>query len=144
MKPTIQIVEHNSPAYYETVVLRDCILRKPLFLAYTEEELAKENSSFHLAGYLDGLLVGCLVLRPVDEHKLQMRQVAVCDELQGKGIGRALVLYAEAFARQRGYEQMVLHARQTAIPFYLKLDYQTCGDVFLEINLPHMKMYKQL
>lgn len=142
MEPTILCVEHNSAEYQDTIKLRDRVLRKPLLLAFTEEELASESSSFHLACYLDGQIVACLVLRPVDEHILQMRQVAVADEAQGKGIGKALVLYAEEFAKQHGYEQMILHARANAIPFYLKLDYQTTGEVFEEVTLPHMTMTK--
>jgi predicted GNAT family N-acyltransferase len=139
-----RLVEHGSPEYYSTVVLRDCLLRKPLNMAFAEEELAREDSSFHLACYLEDKLVACLILRPAGEASLQMRQVAVACLAQGKGIGRALVLYAEEFARQKGCQQIVLHSRLSAVPFYLKLNYSASGDIYEEVGLPHITMLKEL
>lgn len=144
MKPLLKLVEHNSREYLATVDLRDRVLRKPLNLVFSQQDLARENSSFHIACYLENKLVGCLILRPADSGSIQMRQVAVDFASQGHGIGRELVLFAEEFARERGYKQMILNARQTAVPFYLRLSYQTRGDVFQEVGLPHMAMFKDL
>ena len=56
----------------------------------------------------------CLVLKPLDERCIKMRQLAVGKSSQGKGFGRELVKYAHSFARERGYAEIVLHARETA------------------------------
>ena len=139
-----KIVEHASTEYEDTVRLRDQVLRKPLNLSFSQEELAQENSSFHLAGYWQQEIVACLILKPSGRNTVKMRQVAVCDKMQGKGIGKLLVLFAEDFARQSGYREIILHARETAIPFYLKLGYETSGTSFSEVGLPHKMMLKQL
>ena len=42
----------------------------------------------------------------VEEHPdtVRLRQMAVLNDLQGKGIGRALMNFAENIARDRGYK----------------------------------------
>lgn len=137
-------VAHGSPAYWATVALRDSILRKPLGLDFSVEELEAEKDSHHLACHLGDRLMGCLVLRPSAGGDVQMRQVAVVAEFQGKGIGTALVEYSEALARKIGYRRMILHAREMAVPFYEKLGYGKTGDRFMEVMLPHWEMAKHL
>ena len=73
-----------------------------------------------------------------------MRQLAVVPDLQRQGIGKALVEYSEALARQNGYRRMILHARETAVAFYEKLGYSRFGDQFEEVTIPHWAMEKQL
>jgi GNAT superfamily N-acetyltransferase len=147
MRPDQQIiceVPHGSPAYWATVELRDSILRKPLGLRFSEEELEAEKDSHHLACYRGDRLVGCLVLRPLLDGDVQMRQVAVVPDLQGQGIGRAMVEYSEALARTIGFTRMILHARETAVPFYEKLGYARLGNRFEEVTILHWAMAKRL
>jgi ribosomal protein S18 acetylase RimI-like enzyme len=140
----IREVEHDSAAYWATVDLRDSILRKPLGLRFEPEELEAEKDSRHIACYRGGRLVGCLVLRPIAGGDVRMRQVAVVTDLQGQGIGTALVKHAEALARKSGYCRIVLHARETAVPFYEKLGYSRIGNGFEEVTIPHWAMEKRL
>ena len=126
------------------MALRDSILRKPLGLHFQTEELNAESDSRHVACYRGDRLVGCLVLRPITGADVQMRQVAVAAELQGQGIGTALVEFAEALARNVGYRRIVLHARETAVPFYRELGYSSVGDGFKEVTLAHWAMEKAL
>ena len=107
-------------------------------------ELAGEKDSFHLALSKGAVLVYCLVLKPLDELCIKMRQLAVRESSQGKGCGRELVNYAESFVRERGYAEIVLHARETARGFYWKLGYVAEGDFFTEVGLPHLLMRKML
>ncbi len=60
----VRQVAHGSPEYWATVQLRDSVLRKPLGLQFSAEELDAEKDSHHLACYRGERLVGCLVLRP--------------------------------------------------------------------------------
>ena len=137
------LIVHGSDEYEETVALRDEVLRKPLGLSYDPTELAGEKESFHFA-LRDGVeLVACLVLKPLDERCIKMRQLAVRENVQGKGLGRELVNYAHSFAKGRGYEEIVLHARETARGFYEKLGYEAEADSFTEVGLPHLIMRKK-
>lgn len=138
-------VDFATPEYDDTVRLRDKILRAPLNLVFSEEDLAKEYSDIHLAAYDEAwILRGCLVLTPKTNQVVKMRQVAVDFDEQGKGVGRALVNKSEVVARQNGFERIELSARDTAVPFYEKLNYQIEGDVFEEVSIAHFKMVKNL
>ena len=67
----------------------------------------------HAEGFValaaDGALVGHLCLEPLDESRLELA-VAVADEWQGRGIGRALFEAALGWARQRRYREVVASA----------------------------------
>tara|TARA_B100000579_G_scaffold159439_1_gene129592 strand:- start:161 stop:586 length:426 start_codon:yes stop_codon:yes gene_type:complete len=138
------LIEHGSGEYEGTVALRDEVLRKPLGLSYDPAELAGEKDSFHLASREGAELVACLVLKPLDERCIKMRQLAVRENAQGKGFGRELVNYAHSFAKGRGFAEIFLHARETARGFYEKLGYEAEGNPFTEVGLPHLAMRKKL
>ena len=139
-----KVISHNSPEYEVEVTLRRLILRQPLGLDFSADQLHAEADSCHIGCYLDGELVGCLVLKPIDVDSVQMRQVAVAATMQGKGIGRMMVKYSESLAKKLGFREMILHARETAVPFYELLGYAKVGDRFVEITLPHWAMAKNL
>ncbi len=147
MKNTYQfnLVDFGTPAYDETVRLRRDILRIPLQLEFYPEDLALEYDQYHLAGYdQTGDLVACLVLKTLPDSAIKMRQVAVQENLQKQGIGQLMVAASEAIARDLGFKKMVLHARKTAVPFYKKIKYKPSGKEFLEVEIPHFKMVKNL
>lgn len=143
-KTVCREVQHGTDEYKQMITLRDEILRKPLLLTFSTEELAKEKDSFHLGCWDSGMLVACLVLKPVGGRQIRMRQLAVSQHLQGRGFGTRLVKYSESFAKQHGYHEIVLHARESAIEFYEKLGYQKRGEQFIEVTIPHYQMWKIL
>jgi ribosomal protein S18 acetylase RimI-like enzyme len=70
--------------------------------------------------------------------------MAVIAGLQGKGIGKVLIQFAENIARDRGFKKIMMHARKSAIGFYEKMGYTIVGTEFEEVNLPHFLMEKNL
>ncbi len=139
----VREIAHGSPEYVGEVALRRRVLRHPLGLDFTDEELAAEVTDFHLVAVLDSEVVGCLVLTPKGES-VKMRQVAVSETLQRSGVGRRMVTLSEELGRREGFAEMVLNARATAVPFYLSLGYELVGDEFVEVGIPHRKMRKPL
>ena len=137
-------IKHGSNDYKKAMILRDAILRKPLGRVYSAEDSAKEADSFHLICVENGEVMATLIFKPLSGGTLQMRQVAVKKSLQGKGYGCILVKFSENFAKERGYKEIILHSRATAVGFYEKLGYQKYGDGFIEIGLPHFMMKKVL
>jgi len=140
----VKTIVHDSPEYQAAVTLRSSILRQPLGLSFSADELSAEADSHHVGCYVDGELVGALVLKPIDARQIQMRQVAVDEKVKGRGIGRRMVKYSEDLARKLGFQEMVLHARETAVPFYELLGYSRVGDRFTEITIPHWVMVRKL
>lgn len=144
MTLTLRWIEHLSPAYAMAVALRRDVLRKPLGLDFTEAQLASEAASLHLTAWEEDVLLGTLLLTPLDGQSIQMRQVAVDDRRQGLGIGRAMVLESETEALRRGFRRMMLHARDTAVGFYANLGYRPVGAAFMEVGIRHQEMEKRL
>lgn len=137
-------IDHGTEAYRQMVALRHQILRQPLGLTFNEEELAREKDDILIASFDDDDLLGCCILTRVNEDTLRLRQMAVPGNLQGKGIGAAILSFAENLARDKGYKNLMMHARDTAIGFYERAGYHIDGDRFMELGIPHHIMKKRL
>ncbi len=134
----------GSPEYAAALALREEVLRRPLGLMWTAEELGKESGSRHVGCFCGDELVGALVLTLEDETTVRMRLVAVAEAYQGKGAGATLVAFAEEVARAAGFRRMVARARVSAVPFYRRLGYDVEAEVFLQVGVPHQVVWKQL
>ncbi len=137
-------IDYGSGEYQQMLRLRIDILRKPLGLTFSKEELAKEKDDILIAAFDEDEILGCCILTQMDEHCLRLRQMAVQKNLQGKGIGEAIMSFAENLARDKGYKVLMMHARDTAIGFYEKFGYTIKGDQFTEVNTKHHLMEKVL
>jgi GNAT superfamily N-acetyltransferase len=140
----LKLIDHGSPEYLQMVQLRNDILRKPLGLTFQPEELEKEKEDILIGAFEEDKMLGCCMLIKTEPGTVRLRQMAVLNNLQGKGIGRALMQFAENIARDRGYRRITMHARKSATGFYEKLGYVISGDEFVEVTLPHVTMEKQL
>ena len=138
------VAPHGSIEYLRAVQLRREVLRWPLGLEFTRQELDDEHNQHHLV-IVDGEhLVACLSLLPMEDRTVKMRQVAVQPSWQRRHVGQRLVEASEKFAQAAGYEKMVLHAREAAVPFYLRLGYSIDGECFEEVGIIHFAMFKTL
>ena len=126
------------------VDLTNQILRKPLGLTFTNEELENEKNEILIAAFEEDEILGCCVLCPIENERFRLRQMAVKDDVQGKGIGASIMSFAETIAKDKGYKYMLMHARDSAIGFYEKFGYKVIGTPFVEVNLPHHIMEKEL
>ncbi|HEY0041845.1 MAG TPA: GNAT family N-acetyltransferase [Flavisolibacter sp.] len=140
----LKIVDHGTEEYKQMLKLRDEVLRKPLGLIFSPDELEKEKEHMHMAAYEDDQILGCCMLVKEGEDTVRLRQMAVVNDVQGKGIGRALMQFAENLARDRGYKRITMHARKNAVGFYERMGYRKIGDEFMEITIPHIVMEKKL
>ena len=137
-------IDHGTPEYLKMVNLRDNVLRRPLGLTFDHDELMAEKNDILIACIDDEEILGCCILVKVDDHSVRLRQMAVLDNLHGKGIGASIMNFAENIARDKGFKTMTMHARDTAIGFYEKFGYKIKGSQFIEVNIPHHVMEKGL
>jgi GNAT superfamily N-acetyltransferase len=140
----LKIIDHGSNEYQQMVKLREDILRKPLGLGFDSNELESEKENMLIAAFEDETILGCCMLVEEDPKTVRLRQMAVLNDLQGKGIGRALMNFAENLARDRGYRTLSMHARKNAVGFYEKMGYKVASDEFTEVTIPHYLMEKKL
>jgi predicted GNAT family N-acyltransferase len=136
---TFREVSYGSPEYLAAVELRRRVLRVPLGLDFSSEELASEANQRHFVLEEDGDVLATLTYVAY-EGGFKMRQVAVSPDRQGRGLGKRLVLDSESAVQP---EEITLHARVTAVPFYERLGYEVLGEPFEEVGIPHHKMGKR-
>ena len=131
----IVLTRVGGPHYEETVRLRQRILRDPLGLVLdTTGDAAR---TFFVALDEDERVVGTVAL---EENRLR----AMAVDARTRGIGRLLVERLEEEARSSGVTRIDLHARVTARGFYAKLGYVEEGEIFTEVTIPHVAMWKSL
>ena len=107
----------------EYYALRYDVLRKPLNQPIGSERNDGDLKGIHFALFENGMLRAIARLDKVDDKTAQTRFVAVDTVVQGKGFGKLIMDAIEAKSIARGDKKMILHARDYALPFYLKLGY---------------------
>jgi len=123
--------------------LRHAVLREPLGLSFTAEELAKEKDQLHFGLFEpEDNLVACVVAVRLSPTDARIRQMAVSPAHQRRGVGTRIMNELEAHLRSRGFRNLVLHARGSAVGFYEKLGYAVIGDEFIDVTLAHFRMMK--
>jgi N-acetylglutamate synthase-like GNAT family acetyltransferase len=137
-------IDFGTAEHRQMINLRYEILRKPLGLNFTPEELEKEKNDILIAAFEEEKMLGCCFLTHIDNSTVRLRQMAVENNLQGKGIGASLMNFAENIARDRGYKLMMMHSRKVTCHFFEKQGYKIDGDEFIQLTIPHFKMIKKL
>jgi predicted GNAT family N-acyltransferase len=134
----------HDPEYEQEKDLRNRVLRSPLGLVLSGDDLRDEDRQVHLVAMDDrGHMIGCALVF-VQEKTARIRQMAVEERYQEQGIGTELVKQAEAAARAGNIFKVTLHARISARRFYEQLGYTASGEVFTEVTIPHIAMEKDL
>lgn len=140
----LKIIDYGTPEYQQMVKLRDDILRRPLGLSFSPSELEKEKDNMLIGAFEEEQMLGCCMLVEEKEGTVRLRQMAVLNDLQGKGVGRALMNFAENLARDRGFKTISMHARKGTTMFFEKMGYRITSPEFVEITIPHYIMEKEL
>ncbi len=134
----------DSPGWREMVALRHRVLRAPLGLGFSAEQLAEEMDQIHLALWQDDVLAGTLLLMPPDQHgEAKLRQMAIRSDMERRGLGTILARRGEDELRRLGAIGARLAAREDAIGFYERLGYVVEGAPFIEVTLPHRLMRRR-
>ena len=75
---------------------------------------------------------------------MPMAANAVLQAMRGAAIGRALLDALVDCARQRGEQEVLLHAQTSAASFYLRAGFAPRGVEFEEAGIPHIEMVRAL
>lgn len=138
-------LDFASPNYQHSLSLREAVLRAPLGLTLSPQDLQGEETQWHFGLYdaRDNLLA-CVVAVPRGSGEFKLRQMAVRADLQGQGCGVQLLAAVEEQLQAQGARLILLHARVSATAFYQKQGYVAQGEDFEEVGMAHRKMRKSL
>lgn len=131
----IRSYEHGSDDDKKGYILRNKILSHSTgvddrALRFVFGSHDSEADQTKLGAFIGDSMVGTLCLAPMENGTVRIKQFAVTDKLQGKGIGKKLLAYAHATAKELGYKRIELSARQNVIGFYAKAGYTAVGELF--------------
>ncbi len=139
----------DSPEYKQSLLLREQVLRQPLGLSLSKDDLSGEEQQLHFglfesSSFKNNEIVAVVLFKPASDKLVKLRQMAVSSLSQGKGLGRHLVNSAELDIAKLGYTRIEMAARDTAIDFYRSLGYHTLGDKFKQVGITHVMMAKDI
>ena len=139
----LKIIQHASSDYAKMLALRNDILRKPLGLVLSSDDIKDEQFDILIAAFDDDEMLGCCVLKKLKGIVI-LRQMAVKSHLQGKGIGSSIINFAENIIRDHGYMEMKMDARSYAVNFFENQGYSVVGKEFTKLGIPHIEMRKMI
>lgn len=73
------------------------------------------NKSLIYGAYINNVLIGVYVLFPVDEQTLEIKNIAVSESFQKRGIGTLLLCHAKEETVSKGYLQLIIGTANSSI-----------------------------
>ncbi|CAF0767813.1 unnamed protein product [Didymodactylos carnosus] len=140
----IVTVTYESEFYPKIVALRHVVFRGSLERPLATAELENDKRITYFVYLDDDEVLGVVEFENICSETVQLRQMAVHNKIQGKGIGRKLVQALEKHVRQLGVKQIELDSRCTARTFYARVGYEELGTVFEKGGSPHIRMKKRI
>ena len=110
-----------------------------------EEELDEADAgAAHAIALVNGQVVGTGRLLLDDAVTAHIGRMAVDTGWRRHGIGGHILAFLEDTARAEGAQRVTLHAQECVKSFYAAHGYREHGSSFLEANIPHVEMRKEL
>lgn len=110
-----------------------------------EEELDQEDAAAtHVLARYRGQVIGAGRLVLGEDLTAHIGRMAVDQPWRSQGVGGRILRYLEAEARNQGMVRSSLHAQEYVKGFYAAHGYREHGDIFLEVDIPHIEMRKEL
>ena len=111
----------------------------PLELEFDEYD----ETAFHFVVEVDDFVVGTarLVVLGFDGN---IGRVCILKNFRRKGLGTKLIISIIVASMDIGLDRLIVEAKVDALSFYEKIGFVTEGNEYLEIGVPHKKMFLML
>ncbi|MEM7400327.1 MAG: GNAT family N-acetyltransferase [Pseudomonadota bacterium] len=120
------------------------ILRKPLGLALGSEQDRFDTTAFHIAAFKNQNIIGVGRIQIENDKTSRIRYMAVDEKFRMQGVGSCMLNELEAISYNHSIQICWLYARDKAVKFYLKNNYEVNGIADSELEIPHQRMQKTL
>jgi GNAT superfamily N-acetyltransferase len=128
--------------YYD---LRYRVLRQPWNQPRGSERNEGDATGVHFALFENDKIAAIARLDINPENRGQVRFMAVESSIQRKGFGKQIMLAIESYCKAQNSSEIILHAREIAIPFYESLNYKLVEKSHLLFNeIQHFLMNKKI
>jgi predicted GNAT family N-acyltransferase len=140
----IKEINYHSEEYQRLLNFRFNNLRKPLNLNWSKEDLLNENQQNHFALKNQSEIVGSFCLKKIDCSTIRLRQMAIEKKWRRQGYGSSILKFTEKFAIKNNYKKIIIIARLSALDFYKKNFFKTSGNIFTDVTVNSINMYKKI
>ncbi len=109
---------------------------------FIDEMDETDNIATHFVAFVGEKAVGtCRIFK--SDKEFVLGRLAVLKECRQKGVGKAILKFAEDTVLENGENSLKLHSQTHAIKFYEKCGYKTYGEIEYEQDCPHIWMKKE-
>ncbi|WP_339251242.1 GNAT family N-acetyltransferase [Sporosarcina sp. FSL W8-0480] len=124
-------------------------VRKKVFVEEQGVPLSLEMDEFdktsdHFIVYQDDTPIGAGRIREIEDGIGKVERVCVLKDFRGKHLGNLIMLELEKHAKSTGMKKLILNAQSYAVPFYEKLGYTVTSPEFMDADIPHRAMEKDI
>jgi histone acetyltransferase (RNA polymerase elongator complex component) len=140
----IKEINYHSEEYQRLLDFRFNNLRKPLNLEWSKEDLLNENKQIHFALKNQSEIIGSFCLKKINCSTIRLRQMAIEKKFQKQGYGSSILKFTEKFAIKNNYKKIIIIARLSALDFYKKNFFKTSGNIFTDVTVNSINMYKKI
>jgi amino-acid N-acetyltransferase len=98
----------SVPDIHDIEALVNAFAEERLMLHRSAQAISLALDDYVVAADARGRVLACGALREYSPSVAEVSSIAVAREMQGQGLGRAIVRRVEELARQRGYEDVFL------------------------------------
>ena len=140
----IKEINYHTEEYQRLLDFRFNNLRKPLNLEWSKEDLLNENKQIHFALKNQSEIIGSFCLKKINCSTIRLRQMAIEKKFQKQGYGSSILKFTEKFAIKNNYKKIIIIARLSALDFYKKNFFKTSGNIFTEVKVSSINMYKKI
>lgn len=137
-------IEYGTDEYEVSIDIRNEAFRKPWGMDIRDEDLTGDRNMDMYGAYLDGKMIATVFLTEDDKDTARVKSVAILQEYRNHGLGRYMMDFIEAKARDNGYTKVNLMGRVSVEGFYHKLGYNTISNPYEYHTIPHIDMTKEL
>ena len=135
--------------YFSTLPEEARAIRAAVFIdeqGFTDDVDEMDDYATHAVLYKEDRPVAACRFFEIPEGKGRFRigHIAVMKEYRKRGYGSTLVSLVESEIKERGGEELVLHAQCQAAGFYEKLGYCCSGEIEPGERFSHVWMIKRL
>jgi predicted GNAT family N-acyltransferase len=140
----VTLIAVNPEHLIDHFALRRMIFIEEQGVDETLELDGQDNFATLIVMYVDDLAVGCARYRILDDA-VKVERVGILREYRRRGLGEHIMAFVEVQIHEYTKAKWItLNAQLTAKDFYLHLGYAPIGPIFVEANIEHQKMMKEI
>jgi predicted GNAT family N-acyltransferase len=124
--------------------VRKLVFIKEQHIKEDEEWDGLDASAVQFVAKNETRVIGTARVRFPTMDSAKIERMAVLKPFRQQGVGRVILSTIEEFLKKKQIRKMELHAQWKAVPFYRSCGFTKTGEPFIEADIKHIKMQKEL